>query len=279
MSKTQSPDFSKSQPNTLLRALLGVDAFDGPHRVSGIRRKIAKRYLRWTGFTYDIEFRGLKLRLHPSHNADDLWLVMHGVHPEDDELKLFCEEISKHNLFVDIGGNMGIYSLLADKRMKGEARIICFEPDPDAAHRLETNLQLNAADRVELVKSALGPQRGELKLHRVNVFNAGENTARAGLSKYSYQKPLTVPVLPLHEALVELQALPIGLMKVDVEGFEDQIIVPFFKICPATQWPKYIMLETCHREHWDTDVMEFLSHRGFKEVFRNKSNAHFQRQH
>lgn len=135
------------------------------------------------------------------HEFNDMAYVLHVVDNED--------------LFIDIGANVGSYTILACGA-KG-ARGICFEPVPQTYSRLKENLILNGLlDRVRAHNVGLADEEGEL------FFTSNQNTTNHIL--LGDVKPLdaiTVKVMPL-DAMLE-EKMP-SLIKIDVEGFETLVI-------------------------------------------------------
>jgi FkbM family methyltransferase len=69
------------------------------------------------------------------------------------------DPLAPGDLVVDIGANMGSYTMLASK-IRG-ARTIAVEPDPDTAPALRRNIEVNAiGDRVRVAEAALGAMEG-----------------------------------------------------------------------------------------------------------------------
>lgn len=262
-------------PPKALSWIVGSENFDAPHPISGIRRKIAKRYLRRTNTLFDVTYRNLKLRLFPRDNAGDLEIAMYGRHSEEDELQIFEGVVAEASVLIDIGANIGIYSLTAAKNMKDEAQIISFEPAPSTRDRFEQNIRLNGfVERIEIVPAGVGPKAGNLALARDKSHNAGSASFLPGKSGASVAN---VPVVTLLEELTARGVTKIDVLKIDIEGFEDQALMPFFQTAPSTLWPHYLMLETCHRDKWQADLLDQLEKSGYTVCFENARNRHYQR--
>jgi len=69
----------------------------------------------------------------------------------------------------------------------------------------------------------------------------------------------------------------INILKIDIEGYEDQALVPFFKAAPESLWPGYLMLETCHANLWQDDLIQLLKDNGYAVTFENARNRHYRR--
>ena len=165
----------------------------GPHVVDfvgGTRLKVSRGM---TGATGNI-YCGL-------HEFSEMGFVLHFLRRED--------------LFVDVGANIGSYSILA-AGVAG-AQTICFEPVPGTFRVLTENVQSNGLEgRVELQNIACGSAAGMLR------FTTGLDTTNHALAAAeSTNGAIEVAVKPLDEALGG--RVP-RAMKVDVEGFETQVV-------------------------------------------------------
>ncbi len=123
--------------------------------------------------------------------------------------------------FVDIGANFGYYTSLASSIVGATGRVFAFEPSPVAQESLREMIELNRITNIELIHAAVGDRAGELELllpldgpvHSPSVFHSeGRFT------------PFTAPMLALDDYAPLNDGTPIDLMKIDVEGFEPNVI-------------------------------------------------------
>jgi FkbM family methyltransferase len=133
------------------------------------------------------------------HEFVEMSFLLHLLRPED--------------TFVDVGANVGSYTILASKVCG--ARSVAFEPDPTAAAYLRRNIELNGLEGLTSVhQMALGAEGGELRfslgLDTMNHADPAEGTPVQ-----------VVPVQPLDD--VEGLTRPV-MIKLDVEGFEDRVL-------------------------------------------------------
>jgi FkbM family methyltransferase len=135
------------------------------------------------------------------HEFADMAYLMHVTSPED--------------LFVDVGANVGSYTLLACAA-RG-ARGICFEPVPATYRRLLDNIKLNdLGGRVRALNIGLSDAPGELR------FTSGENCMNHVLAEGERpENPVMVAVSTLD---IALEGEVPAVLKVDVEGFETSVI-------------------------------------------------------
>jgi FkbM family methyltransferase len=95
----------------------------------------------------------------PIGDRSKLWAELHWTassraaysNPPDVEMLVWKRWLRPGDLFVDVGANVGIYSIFAAER---DARVIAVEPDPDTAARLQSNADLNRYS-IEVLECAL----------------------------------------------------------------------------------------------------------------------------
>ena len=119
---------------------------------------------------------------------------------------------------LDIGANLGWYSLLLNKISDEGASIHAFEPDPMNYQLLSTNLSQNNAEKVKTTETALSDSAGEKTLH----LYLDKNRGRHSLLPINNGKKVTVKTLTLDD-YCEQNNIPsedIAFIKIDVEGYE-----------------------------------------------------------
>lgn len=272
---TTAAPFGVYAPDALARFVVGTDNFDRVHRPWALRRKLGKLWLRRSRRIFDLTFLGFKLRLHPATNAGDMGIVLNGIHGEEDEFARVAERIGDYENFIDIGANIGLYSLIAARGLPPGRPILAFEPAPDTALRLRANLAFNAGtERVEVIEAALGDQPGDLTLARGGSNIGGTSAVKPG----GAGEQIHVRCLRLPDVLAARGIARIGMLKIDIEGFEDRALLPVLDVMPPEAWPRYILIEVCHSRYWKRDVVAELKTRGYREVYRNSRNIHFARE-
>jgi FkbM family methyltransferase len=135
--------------------------------------------------------------------------IYYGLH-EFPDMAFLLHVLREDDLFVDVGANVGSYTVLACSAIG--AKGCCFEPVPSTYARLMTNIKLNnLEDRVVSLNIALGNSSGEIN------FSSDLNCMNHVIADdEKVQKKITVGISTLDS---ELKTTPF-LMKIDVEGYE-----------------------------------------------------------
>lgn len=128
----------------------------------------------------------------------------------------FCSHFLRgEDLFVDIGANVGSYTILACSAVG--ARGVAFEPVPNTYKRLVENMRLNHLDeKVKCINKGVGTQQGAI------AFTSDSDTTNHALaSGERCDNKVTIEVTSLDTALHGEQP---SLIKIDVEGYETPVL-------------------------------------------------------
>ncbi|MEP0942666.1 MAG: FkbM family methyltransferase [Rhizobiaceae bacterium] len=235
------------------------------------RQKLRKRYARKVVGPFDITHDGMKFRLYPAENYCDRVLFGRDDLPERPEHEALRSVLEPGCVFVDIGANVGTYSIYVSQMLKGDCTILAMEPHPRTYQKLVFNLQANDIATDMALNVGIGPTRGSIDLWS----DGGSNVGHTSMVKQGTANPKIrhkVSIVPLVELLAEHDLSKIDVLKIDIEGFEDQALAPFFDTADQSLWPKHILIEIAHQGLWQRDLMAMLDKRGYGEVFRTKEN-------
>ncbi len=121
---------------------------------------------------------------------------------------------------VDIGANLGMFSVWASRYLAPIGRIIAFEPHPDAYGLLRRNLS-----RVPCAAKSLNLACGATEQTLPLYFSPERLTvATLELAAGHALERIDVPVRRLDDVLTELGVEQIELLEIDVEGWELQVL-------------------------------------------------------
>jgi len=124
-------------------------------------------------------------------------------------------ELRRGDTLVDVGAHLGLYTVAAARRVGSAGRVVAFEPDPESFALLAAHVRLNGvADRVELVKAAVGDRNGRVP------FRGGRQLESCVLA-IAPPGERTVPCVSLDDALGKRH---VDVLKIDVEGYEVHVL-------------------------------------------------------
>ena len=234
----------------------------------GVLHKWIKRdwLKRFGGAPVDIIYYGLKFRLVPDRNITDQKLLLRSGLRDQAELNFIGRHVPTKGVFLDIGANIGYYSLSAAKL--GFTRIIAIEPNPLLVPRLRFNASANNLDnRLRLFPVAVSDKVGELFLHSPGDMGSGT------LSATACQGDAAVKVDTLINILSTAGVSRVDAFKIDVEGHEAKALLPWLRSLPDDKLPVVGILEFVHQAHWHEDVIAYLLARGYRIGMKTRSNV------
>lgn len=140
--------------------------------------------------------------------------VYAGLH-EFEDMAFVLHLLKKEDIFVDVGANIGSYTMLAGGAVG--ARCVSIEPIPNTFAHLMDNINLNGlGDKVLPLNIGLGKENGTLR------FTSGFDTVNHVVAETDIGvETINVPMKKLDDVLFDIEPL---LIKIDVEGFETNVI-------------------------------------------------------
>jgi len=240
----------------------------------GLRRIVMMRLTDDRGF--DVVRWGLRMRLRPRGNGCEKGALFVPQMYEASERRMLRAEIDKARtagrtfVFVDIGANVGLFSLFVASYAGPNANILAVEPEPENLRRLRFNLAANPGIPIRVLPLALGEREQEVALD-VHPYDRGGTRTRE-LAPNEPADLAKIKCRPLLDVLQREAVTRIDALKIDVEGAEDTIMVPFFKKAPKELWPKLIIIEDA-RDAWHDDLFALLAKCGYAVMARSKLNV------
>jgi FkbM family methyltransferase len=171
----------------------------------------------------------------------------------EDDYRISNVELGKQaRVVLDVGANIGVFSLAAAERFP-DAAIYAFEPGPDAYSRLVRNLDLNGAANVTPVNLAVYSNCS------IMGFSAEGSTSTGCVTGGGV---LTVQTVTLDEFCLRNEIRRVGLIKINVEGAEVEVLRGAEKTLGITDW----LVAECHSSALADMVERLLFAHGFHKV-------------
>ncbi len=191
----------------------------------------------------DLRVPGLPrpLQLHV-HGAQDQYVSRRireeGVW-EPYETSLLLSLLHPGDVFVDVGANIGYFSVLAASVVGEQGTVFAFEPDPNNYRLLCANAELNGFnDNIIAVEAALSDTAGEGRLF-LSEDNLGDHQVYAGDEDRN-----SVPIV-LHQGSHYLagRLQQLDLLKIDTQGSEFQVIEGLMSLLCGLERKPHIIIE------------------------------------
>lgn len=90
------------------------------------------------------------------------------------ETEIVKKEIKRGDVVLDIGANVGFYTLIFARLVGPEGKVFAFEPDPESFYLLKKNVEINGYTNVILIQKAVSNSSGKLRLYLAEL-NKGDH--------------------------------------------------------------------------------------------------------
>lgn len=177
-----------------------------------------------------IEIQGSKMYINVHEESADIrktfqTYALNRIH-EEATTELFKKIVKKGDVVVDLGANIGYFTLLAAKIVGEEGRVYAFEPEPRNFKYLGKNIELNGYNNIVPVHKAVSDRSGKTKLF-ICSYDTGHHT----INQYEgirVQKPNLIEEKEVYveietttlDEFFEKREQSISVIKMDVEGAE-----------------------------------------------------------
>ena len=223
-------------------------------------RRLARRNI---GEILDTEIFGAKLRMYAEGNVSEKRALYAPQFFDLEEREALKKLAQNEAVFIDIGANIGLYSFSTAQAFKDykNTRILAIEPHPIISQRLAYNVSLNPDLPIEPMVMGLGDREGKMSLV-TPTHNLGESR----LLKDDEDQDGEIIEVPVNTLLGFLKAQNVKRvdgMKIDIEGFEEAVLIPFFEKASENLLPKLIVIEN-NIKKWDTELIVLAKEKGYE---------------
>jgi FkbM family methyltransferase len=186
-----------------------------------------------------------------------------------EEARLLRKMVREGMQVVDIGANIGLYTLLLAQLAGKAGRVFAFEPEPNLFSTLCENCGANDALNISPFQCAAGASNGRAMFQR-STFNSGDN--RLGEAR-SNLKPFEVEVARLDDVLPVRR---VQFIKLDVQGHELGALAGMQEVIASSPdvrvlfefWPGGLRAANTPPE----SLLDFFRERGF-ELYETKGGG------
>ena len=191
------------------------------------------------------------------------------------EINFLKRHTVKDSVFIDIGANIGFYTqnIAATFNRIDFLKIIAIEPNPILAKRLNDNISLlkinlpKIKDKIIIENCAIGPSSKNTHLELLGGYG------NASINDKSSDTTIDIKMSSLLEITKRNNIDYITNLKIDIEGYEDRALKPFFENAPESLYPKNIVIEYTSKHVWeDKEFIEYLLSKNYHIVLKTRGN-------
>lgn len=138
-----------------------------------------------------------------------------------EELFKINEHISKGDVVIDVGGNLGFFTLILSELVGTTGKVYTFEPSPEIFERLNRTILINNLNNVESFMVGFGEEEGNTELY----YNPSQSGLTSIVQKISSGTTLEEIKLTTLDKFSRKINKRISFIKIDTEGYESQVLL------------------------------------------------------
>jgi FkbM family methyltransferase len=255
------------RPNLFQSALIGLARGTFLHH--GRMRHRMTNLIAAMGHPLDVTFRDCRYRIEGRNNLMEYGLLLHPKFNVE-EIDFLTEACPAGGVAVDIGSNIGLYSLPLARAVGASGLVICIDANAGVLARMGVSARLSDMPQIVPVHGAVGEHEGRIDLA----------IRRDDLSIVSVEETDTgsVAMRPLAAILADAGVTRIDVLKIDIEGYEDKALAPFLRGAVGDMVPRRVVIERGGPDGGDYPACaaEF-ARLGLRPVGRTRANSMFRR--
>jgi FkbM family methyltransferase len=191
-----------------------------------------------------VHTHGFDIYLDPSDLGVSPSIGVLGWH-EMKTTELFIKLIRRGSTVVDVGANIGFFTLLSAELVGERGTVLSFEPEPTSFSLLNQSIKRNNFDNVRLFQKCISNVDGQQLLYLSATHNKG---------LHSIARDLGGPSILVESARLDTIASTLGvgsidLLKIDVEGAEPAVLQGAMCLLSESR-VRNIVMEWEHPETW-----------------------------
>lgn len=264
---SDEPPFGHYAPTALQSALIAFAHVPPFHR--GVFRRPMANLVRSLGrdHTVDLTTKSVSFRLRQAANLIEDGILVHPAYNAM-EIDFLRDGTPEGGVFVDLGANIGLYTLPLARKAGSKGRVLAIDANPDIVKALQFNVAASRLDNVTIACVAAGDVSGmarlEIRKDDLAIVEVAEDPDGE------------IPIKPLADICRDAGLTHIDTMKADIEGFEDRAILPLLNAEPSLH-PRRIVIEHLTRGEWRTDCFPVFERHGYRLVGKTRGNSLFQK--
>jgi FkbM family methyltransferase len=258
--------WGRHRPSVLQTALIGAGRRSFLQR--GTFRHLTTNLITSLGSPLDIEFRGCRYRIEGRNNLIEYGMLLR-LDYNGPEIDFLLGGLSPGGVALDIGSNIGLYSLPMARAVGPEGRVVAIDANPAMMDRLGFNARASGIGCIDMVNAAVGGAEGRVDLHirKDDLAIVRVEESEGG----------SIPMYPLARILRDRGVTRVDALKIDIEGHEDAALVPFLDEAADAMRPDRIVIEHPRSGDDYSGCAAAFERHGYRRVGQTRSNSLYRR--
>ncbi len=135
--------------------------------------------------------------------------------------KIFRAHLKPGMTIIDVGANIGYYTIIASAHVKSSGKVIAYEPEHANVNFLHESIRANKFMNIIVVEEGLGDREQNASLY-LDPDNKGKHSLLQSGNENKAQ--ISIPVTTLDSSLTKLGVSKVDLIKMDIEGWEGKAL-------------------------------------------------------
>lgn len=230
----------------------------------GVFRPTMTRLIMALGRPLDITFRGCCYRIGGSSNLIEYGLLTRPSYNHV-EIDFLSDAVKGGGVMLDIGSNVGLYSLPIARAAGPDGRVIAIDANHDMVRHIGFNATASGIDTVSVVHCAVGDSEGRVDLEILKDDVAIVNVVESATG--------SIDMRPLLRILADENVARVSAIKIDIEGHEDKALVPFFQGCTPEMLPSRVVIERAGPDGDYPGCTAEFARLGYRLITRTRNNS------
>lgn len=176
-------------------------------------------------------------------------------------------KIKPGDIVLDIGANIGMFTIKAAKNAGEKGKVIAIEPEPNNVKILKENCR--SFKNIKIIPYAVGNSSGQIEL-TIGIHTGG-HYIEPDINKRANQKTISVHIEKIDNIVKNLKLDVIDFVKIDVEGWEIETLKGAINSLGKI---KFFSIASYHTENEQIQITYFLKSRNFNVISdRDKTYA------
>jgi FkbM family methyltransferase len=178
----------------------------------------------------------------------------------------------KGSTIVDVGANVGFYTIESSLSVGPTGRVISIEAAPSHVRSIRENVRLNEFENVKVIETAVGDTNGEAVL----TLPSGDNLGAFTLGRVIGEQAYSVTVKRIDDILQEQGTASVDFIKMDIEGSELRALRGAEQTLKSDRPAILLELNSAALQRCGSsvaEVKEFLDRHGYKGWILTRTTA------